>query len=57
MFELQSVTIKGDACKKELDFNQILNELIIINNMIESYSHYKVIDLNDLNTIVEWSAE
>ena len=57
MFELQSVTAEGQKELKELSFDQILTELIIINNDIETYSHYRVVDLNDLNTIVEWSAK
>lgn len=57
MFELQSVTAEGQTESKELSFDQILTELMIINNTIETYSHYKVVDLNDLNIIVEWSAE
>lgn len=57
MFELKSVTAEGQEESKELNFDQILTELMIINNMIETYSHYKVVDLNDLDTIVEWSAE
>lgn len=57
MFELHSITAKGKEESKELNFDEILTELMIINNMIETYSHYKVVDLNDLNTIVEWSAE
>lgn len=57
MFELRSVTSDGQIELKELNFDQILTELMIINNMIEVYSHYRVIDLNGSDIIVEWSAK
>lgn len=57
MFELHAVTSEGEKQSKELNFDQILHELLIINNLIETYSHYRVVDLNDLNVIVEWSAK
>lgn len=55
MFELQAVTSDGTKETRQIDFNEMVKEILDANNRLNEYSYYRVLDINTKQSVIEWS--